>query len=366
MKRRLAIIGASTGQLDLCKKAKSMGLDTFCFAWPQGAVCKEYVDHFFPVSIFETEKIVNCCEKFQVDGVVSNASESTALVASIVAEKLGLVCTPSDCIRNIQNKAFVRQESNRIKTLSSVKFTIGKLDEIVSSFPIPYILKPLNGSAKKGVNLVNSPMTDLSISSDLRNETFMAEEYIPGKEYSVESISFMGKHKVIQITEKIGTGAPHFVELEHHQPAILSSSVKAKVESLIPQILSVVGFTNGASHTEIKVSDDGAVSLIEVNPRGGGDFISNVLVGLSTDCDYLKQMILVALGSYQPIEVRNIAYAGIYFLSAYTERLLPYFENERENWMVQRERYGKELTYSSSNYDRNGYIIYCSDKKIIL
>ena len=88
------------------------------------------------------------------------------------------------------------------------------------------------------------------------------------------------------------------------------------------------------------------------------------LVGLSTDYDYLRQMILVALGQYEPIAIHNKAYAGIYFLSAHTKRLLPYFDQPMQDWVVKKERIDGELTVSCSNYDRNGYIIYCSTKKI--
>lgn len=117
MKKRIAIIGASTGQLPLCKKAKEMGLETYCFAWPEGAVCKEYVDHFIPISIFEMDKIFQYCRDCNVDGVASNASEETALVVSYVAERLGKVCTPYRVLMNIQNKVFVRQKTNAIPVL---------------------------------------------------------------------------------------------------------------------------------------------------------------------------------------------------------------------------------------------------------
>lgn len=53
---RLAIIGASKGQLPICQKAKDLGIETFCFAWDQGAVCKDVVDHFYPISILEKDK----------------------------------------------------------------------------------------------------------------------------------------------------------------------------------------------------------------------------------------------------------------------------------------------------------------------
>lgn len=48
MKKKLAIIGASTGQLPLCEKAKEMGLEVHCFAYEMGAVCKDVADFFLP------------------------------------------------------------------------------------------------------------------------------------------------------------------------------------------------------------------------------------------------------------------------------------------------------------------------------
>ena len=51
MFKRLAIIGASMGQIEICKKAKKIpDLETYCFAWDKGAVCKDLVDYFIPIS----------------------------------------------------------------------------------------------------------------------------------------------------------------------------------------------------------------------------------------------------------------------------------------------------------------------------
>ena len=366
MNKRIAIIGASTGQLPLCLKAKEMGLETFCFAWPQGAVCKDYVDHFVPISIMEMEEISQYCYENQIDGVVSNASETTALVSAYIAEKLGKNTTPFSVFKKIQNKTFVREQTNSIPGLHPVRFQYGTIEDILSSFPVPYVLKPVRGAAKKGVNFVDKGNADLTIPEDLKNEMFMAEAFISGKEYSIECLSFHNQHEVIQITEKITTGAPHFVELEHHQPAELSTDIKDRIIGLIPQVLTRICFTNGASHIEIKIDNEDNIYLIEVNPRGGGDWISNKLVSLSTDCDYLKQMILISLDIYNPSLIHNIAYSGIYFLSAYSSRLLPFFEKPKADWMIMRERSQKELTMSSSNYDRDGFILYCSNKKILI
>ena len=61
MKKKLAIIGASYLQLPLVERAKKMGIETHCFAWSEGAVCKEVADFFHPISILEKEAILQKC-----------------------------------------------------------------------------------------------------------------------------------------------------------------------------------------------------------------------------------------------------------------------------------------------------------------
>ncbi len=360
--KKLAVIGASTGQYQLCLKAKEMGVEIYCFAWPQGAVCKDIVDHFIPISIFEMDEIVKRCREIGVEGVVTNASERCAAVQHYVAEQLNLPCTPYMTFQKIQNKDFVREATKGIKGLGKVNVSKGKVVELLESQPRPFVLKPCRGSAKRGVNFIskNTVLEDDIVWSD---ELFLAEQYISGQEYSVESISWNGHHDVIQITEKVSTGAPHFAEMEHHQPGIISEAAKRKVYSLIPQILTAVGYVNGASHVEIKVDAQDNVYLIEVNPRGGGDFISNTLVGLSTDCDYLKEMIRVALGCYVSRTIHHNAFSGVYFLASQSSRLLPWFEKE-ESWMYEKYKKDGILVEANSNYDHGGYIIYKSNKRI--
>ena len=88
--KSLAIIGASYLQLPLVEKAKQMGLRTICFAWPQGAVCKDVCDVFYPVSITEQEEILRLCRNEQIDGVCTIGSDVAAPTVAYVAQHMGL------------------------------------------------------------------------------------------------------------------------------------------------------------------------------------------------------------------------------------------------------------------------------------
>ena len=362
---KLAIIGASTGQLPLTLKAKELGHTVISFAWDDGAVCKEYADKFYPISILEKDKIVEACRQEGVQGVVSNASDLTSEIASYVASQLGLIANDYEKFQFVRDKAKMRELTNDIPNLCQVK---SHLYEEGMEVDYPCIVKPTVGSSKKGVSFVNNKEELKKAVDYARSDgdaVILIEKFVGTREFSVESISYKGKHHILQMTDKENDGAPHFVELSHHQPADLSEAVKEKVKQIVPEILNRVGLINGASHIEMKIDQEDNIYLIELNPRGAGDQICT-LIGESIGYDYLKAMIDVALGTFEEPKVSHKSYAGIYFLCKQRANRLKYFL-EKQPWEIARSYTpGTELTYAVDNYTRNGYIIYKADKKIVI
>ncbi|MEE0962062.1 MAG: ATP-grasp domain-containing protein [Bacteroidales bacterium] len=365
--KRIAIIGAASGQLPICLKAKEMGIETHCFATENNAICKDYVDYFYPISILEMDRIVNICKEINIDGVVSNASDITAEVVAFVAEKLNLIGIPYKQYIALHDKFYVRSLTESIDELSSPKYY--KYEGVDLNI-YPCVIKPCSGSAKKGVSFVSCQenfSNAINYAKDGNNGDILIEEFIEGKEISVECLSYKGKHYIIQTTDKDSSSAPHFVELGHHQPAQISDKIKEKLDKIVPKLLSSIGYLNGASHIELKYTED-KIYLIEANLRGGGDDISNKLVQMSSGIDYLKCMIEVAIDDFKGInKINNSSFVGIYYLCKQTEKLLPYFlKIEKAKWLHSKEIFSLDLKESNSNYERNGYLIYKSDNKIIL
>ena len=195
----------------------------------------------------------------------------------------------------------------------------------------------------------------------------MIEEFIEGREISVEFISYKGKHYPLQITDKVTTEAPHFVELEHHQPSTLSSDMFAKIYEITEKALNALGITNGASHSEYKITNEGRIAVMEIGGRMGGDFIGSNLVKLSTGYDFVKGVIEVALGTFEEPKKTFSKYSGVYFLCKETEQLKSYFDNWKDNPdIVEAEITNPILKNIECSADRSGYLIYQSTRKVIL
>lgn len=370
--KKLAIIGASYLQQPLVEKCKELGIYSICFAWEEGAVCKNICDKFYPISTVDKEAILKACVEEKIDGITTIASDVATLTVCYVADKMGLVANPDKYSRTATNKYLMRQcfmEHN----VPSPKFclTDGQIPEVIKSFCFPVIVKPTDRSGSRGVEKVLKQDNLQQAIDRARHESFqqkaVIEEFVEGREISVESISFKGKHYVLQITDKVTTEAPFFVELEHHQPSSLPEDIQNRVKGIVLNALDALHIQYGASHSELKITEDGDIRVIEIGARMGGDFIGSDLVRLSTGYDFLKGVIEVALGEFHLPQMTAQNYSGVYFLSEETKKLKSVIENWRDYpEIVKAEITDSELRHIECSGDRSGYLIYSSSSKFIV
>lgn len=376
--KKLAVIGASYLQLPLVKKAKEMGLEVHCFAWAEGAVCKDMADYFYPISIVDKEDILTVCQAVRIDGICTIASDVAAPTVAYVANRMNLVGNDYEAAVRANNKyqmreAFVKAEvpCPKYTMITPEVLHSSEVVYMLKEFKYPMIIKPSDRSGSLGVTKVEFP-ADLDSAIEFAMEKSfkhqaMVEEFIEGREISVEFISYNGVHYPLQITDKVTTEAPHFVELEHHQPSTLSEEMFATIYDITKTALNALGLTNGASHAEYKITRDGRIAIMEIGGRMGGDFIGSDLVRLSTGYDFVKGVIDVALGEFtEPVKTLNMC-SGVYFLCKETQYLKTIIENWQDNpSFVEGEITDNVLREVTCSADRSGYVIYNTNKKMYI
>ena len=301
MSRNLAIIGASYLQLPLIKKAKEMGYTTHVFAWAAGDVGETEADHFYPVSIVEKEEILNKCRQIGICGICSIASDLAMVTVNYVAEQLGLSgnstkATAKSTNKHLMRRAFEAHDDPSPKSIPVDENT--DLNTLELTYPI--IVKPTDRSGSRGIYKLSNPSGLAEAVHNAMKQGFekkaLVEEFAEGQEYSVEFISYRGEHHFLAMTKKFTTGAPHFIETGHLEPAPVEPDVLERVKSVVAHALDSLELKNGASHSELKIAEDGTIRLIEIGGRMGGDCIGSDLVRYSTGYDFVKMVINVACG----------------------------------------------------------------------
>lgn len=372
--KKLAIIGGGNAASYFADACAHLGVESHCFSLADGAgETKDKVDCFYDINIFEKGRILDICRDRGIDGVVAT-TELTIAVAAYLSEQLGLVGNPLSVSEVITNKYRNRQKIKGLQLLRSPKYIeVQSLVDIQQSdLHYPMILKPLNLGGKRGIVVVpdaaHLPEAFAYAVDSVRREpkVVIAEEFIEGgREYSVESLTCKGVHTVIQITEKESSGAPHCVELAHHQPANLSRKMWEKVVLAVSEGLSAIGLETGPCHTEIKIVGED-IYLIEFNARPGGDGIAWPLTQLSTGFPYMEAMVQVALGETLDIDVSKFErhYAGLYYVTQQNAFLKPLFDRcEQYDWCWRKHFVSEELSELKNNglYHTN-HFIYLSEK----
>lgn len=301
MKQNLAIIGASYLQLPLIEKAKEIGYETHVFAWAAGDVGETAADFFYPISIVEKEQILKKCREIGICGICSIGSDLAMVAVNYVAEQLGLAGNSGAATEKSTNKYLMRRafEANGDPSPRSILVEdTTDLDALELTYPV--IVKPTDRSGSRGIyKLSDASGLKAAVNSAMAKgfeKKALVEEFAEGQEYSVEFISYQGEHHFLALTHKYTTGAPHFIETGHLEPAPVSMETLERVKAVVTHALDSLELKNGASHTELKIAPDGTIRLIEIGGRMGGDCIGSDLVRCSTGYDFVKMVIDVACG----------------------------------------------------------------------
>lgn len=307
MTEKIVIIGASDFQNPLILKAKEKGYETHVFAWRDGAVGEQTADYFYPVSITEKERILEICKEIRPVGVTSIGSDLAVATVNYVAEQLGLVGNGAENTRLATNKYEMRKAfaengdpSVAYRLVSWHNGAVVFMDGRIGGLSFPVIVKPVDRSGSRGITLLSGPegldkAVEAACAQSFLHQAVI-EEYVEGEEFSVEFISYEKTHYFLALTRKFTTGAPHFIETGHVQPAGVSDVTLAQVKRVVRHALDTLQVSYGPSHAEVMVSPEGRVTIIEIGARMGGDCIGSDLVPLSTGYDFVGMTVDIACG----------------------------------------------------------------------
>ena len=367
--KRLLIIGASHLQLPAIQKAKEMGLYVGVVDFNPDAVGISAADEYFNISTIDEEGVYQAARKFRADGIMTLATDMPMRSVAYAANKLGLVGISYDTAIKATDKgeminAF--EASNVEHPWYYILSSLDELETVENRITFPCISKPVDNAGSRGVMLVHSrgELNEAVKYSSLngRNGGVIIEEYLEGSEVSVEIIVVDGTVHILQITDKLTTGAPHFVEMGHSQPSQLEDENIDAIRELAVRAVRAVGINNGPAHVEIMLTKKGP-RMIELGARMGGDCITTHLVPLSTGIDMIKATIDICLGDVPDLEYKFHKGSAIRYLrqSHGTIQKIEGVETAKSYEGVKQVTFVKEIGDSvkniNSSVDRIGYVI---------
>lgn len=375
--KSVMILGASELQLPAIIETKKMGYKVIAVDYNPEAIGFLESDKKLVISTIDEKAVLEAAREYDPEFVFTSTSDAPVRTAAYVNEKLNrkidISYEDSICVTN---KAYMR-ERLQLNNIPIPKFFIVKnFDEfkkIVNSFKGKIVIKPADNAGSRGVHLLTGEYTEEELQTEYeysksysKTGIVLVEEYMEGREMSVESITENGKTTVIAITDKLVGKLPYFVEMGHSEPAMISDLEKDKIISITKKTIEVMRILNGASHTEIILTKDGP-KIVEIAARLGGDFITSKLVPLSTGINIVEQSINVVMGRECNLIPQYNKGAAIRYIHASKGIIKSIviddniYDDDRVKEVVLYKKVGDTVDDIKTSNDRVGYVITIGD-----
>lgn len=299
--KKIMILGASEFQIPLVLQAQRMGIRSCVVDYCKSAPAVKYADDYLQCSLKDFQQIVDFANEYHPDGVTAGASDVAVPAAAEVSSALGLPGLSREVARTATNKHEMIRAFRRAGVPHPRFVRVDNVEGLgdLTNLDYPLISKPADMSSSKGIQIARTEKElfeavrySMNISD---GKEVLVEEYMIGPEVSVEILVLGGCPAVLQVTDKLTSGAPNFVELGHSQPSGLPASDIEAIKDVARLAVRAIGLEEGFAHAEIIVTENGP-KMVEVGARMGGDGIQQYLIGLSTGLNLQEIAIRLALG----------------------------------------------------------------------
>ncbi len=302
--KRVLIIGAGMLQVPVIKKSVELGYYTISVDGNPEAEGFEFCDEYRCIDIINQEECLGYAREQKIDGVLTAATDYGVLTAAYIAEKLNLTGLEYKVAQVIKNKYMVRKTLSD-KGIDSIPqfFMISGGDsasQIAKKAKFPLIVKPCDGSGSKGVSCVHNQeefveACDEAIGFSVSGKC-MAESFITGDEYGVESFVDNGNVHVLTVMKKRMTAAPDYAELGHSVPCGLSENIENKIKKYVSEVIKALEINTGSVNMDLLLTKDERVFVVDIGARMGGNLIGSHIVPLYTGIDYIANMLRLCVG----------------------------------------------------------------------
>jgi biotin carboxylase len=229
-----------------------------------------------------------------VSGLIPT-NETTAVIAALVAEKLGLPHNSAASVHRTRDK---RQMRERLAAcgVPSPAFRVvephERAHDLLGDVRFPAVIKPSMLSGSQGVIRVDDEVAlehalyrirailakhGGPTREDHAFQRIIAEDYLPGDEVSLEGLMTQGRLDPLAIFDKPDplTG-PFFEETLYVTPSRLPSAQQRDLVNVAERAANALGLTHGPVHVELRTTPERGSFIVELAARSIGGLCSHV------------------------------------------------------------------------------------------
>ena len=277
-KLKALVLAGGYDQIALIKELKKRDYEVLLADYFENPPAKKEADFFAQISTLDEDRIYEFAKKERVNLVTTACTDQALLTAANVSEKLGLsFYLNSNQARNVTNKFYMKQKFKEYGVPSADYRMYEKEDKIELSTltNFPYVVKPCDCNSSKGVIKTNNVKElEAAVKNAFqlsRSKKVVIEQYISGKELSVDLWIDNGKPQLLAVSEtkKMNIEKGIFTIYQSLYPVGIDDLIKQKIISTAIQICNAFELEKGPMLIQA-ILRNRELYVLEFSARMGG------------------------------------------------------------------------------------------------
>lgn len=286
--------GAGSHQLPLLLAARRLGLGVAAADLNEAAPGFELTDRSFVCSILDRSALIDAIEgdddlRRHLTGIGCRSHGKAVEIAASVARHFSLPASTHRSLRFFRNKAQYKKKMQewQIPVPADIKE------------PAKYIVRPANGHAKEGLQIVDRLPESLlarspAISMTKPSARPFIEPFIEGSECILLGLIVQGTFYPVLLSDRFRNA--DFSDRMHVFPSSLPGGVRYEMVEHCRRIVRRSGLTNGPFLAEFIVTGNKPY-LVECAPEVGGEFLADDMIPAVTGLPYFEMLVHIYSGT---------------------------------------------------------------------
>lgn len=299
--KKLLIVGAGRGQVDLIKTAQKMGCKVIVATHSYDYPGVPLADKVCLADIRDHEAVCKIAEDEGVDGVATACLDTGIEAVGYTCDKLNLSGISFVPAQRANDKLLMKRALVAAGVPTAKYSMVGDkqaLYNVLEEMTLPLIIKAVDLQGSRGIYVCETKEEVISyydlVMEQTQKDYCIIEEFIRGVEFGAEA--FVQNGEVIFVLPNgkrnhfVSTGIPigHFAPMERDEAFL------EKASRIVSDAIAAIGFNNCAVNVDL-IERDGEIYIIELTGRVGANCLPE-LVSLYYGINYYEMIVMCALG----------------------------------------------------------------------
>lgn len=298
--QKVLILGIGNAQVDALQFCKEQGYEVHALSYKPDGPGIKIADHFAMINIIDKVAVAEYCTQNNIQLIYSVGSDIAMPTIGYVAEKLGLPLLVEEKTAELMNNKVALRKHLNANNISLISFIEADSLEVFKDWnTYPAIIKPVDSQGQRGVYEIKkrediNRYFALSIAHSFSKKVIL-EEYIQGKEISVNAFLYKGELKYSFISDRrVVEDLPGGIVKGHDFPTTMCPELQKHTIQMVKESIASLNLHDGPVYYQIKYTDNNP-KIIEMTGRLDGCHIWR-LIKMNYGVDLLDLTFKILLG----------------------------------------------------------------------